>query len=104
MPQATCSNLGIFDGEKYLPEPDCVECVKDLIRFLRYKPAGKVMRLKAQTQHVVTSHFYNSEALVQVLHTGETMKIIACVGHLGHLAFSRATLFLSSGVFVVEIL
>ena len=47
MPQATCSNLGIFDGEKYLPEPDCVECVKDLIRFLRYKPAGKDMRLKA---------------------------------------------------------
>ena len=34
--QATCSNLGIYDGEKYLPEPDCVECVKDLIRFLRY--------------------------------------------------------------------
>ena len=33
--QATCSNLGIFDGSKYLPEPDCVECVKDLIRFLR---------------------------------------------------------------------
>ena len=58
MPQATCSNLGIFDGEKYLPEPDCVECVKDLIRFLRYKPAGKVMRLKAQTQDVVTSHFW----------------------------------------------
>ena len=58
MPQATCSNLGIFDGEKYLPEPDCVECVKDLIRFLRCKPAGKVMRLKAQTQDVVTSHFW----------------------------------------------
>ena len=35
--QATCSNLGIYDGEKYLPEPDCVECVKDLIRFLRYR-------------------------------------------------------------------
>ena len=39
----------------------------------------------------------NLEALVQVLHTGETMKIIACVGLLGLLAFSGATSFLSSG-------
>ena len=40
--QATCSNLGIFDGEKYLPEPDCVECVKDLIRFLRYRKTNNI--------------------------------------------------------------
>ena len=33
--QATCSNLGVYDGLKYEVDPDCVECVKDLIRFLR---------------------------------------------------------------------
>ncbi|XP_048237661.1 protein timeless homolog isoform X2 [Haliotis rufescens] len=33
--QATCSALGYQEGDKYVKEPDCLETVKDLIRFLK---------------------------------------------------------------------
>ncbi|QQP56773.1 Protein timeless -like protein [Caligus rogercresseyi] len=33
--QATCSSLGTWDGTKYLKEPDTLECIKDLLRFLK---------------------------------------------------------------------
>ncbi|XP_022340668.2 protein timeless homolog [Crassostrea virginica] len=33
--QATCSALGYQEGTKYVKEPDCLETVKDLIRFLK---------------------------------------------------------------------
>ncbi|XP_025082502.1 protein timeless homolog isoform X2 [Pomacea canaliculata] len=33
--QATCSALGYLEGNKYIKEPDCLETVKELIRFLR---------------------------------------------------------------------
>ncbi|CAL1528352.1 unnamed protein product, partial [Lymnaea stagnalis] len=33
--QATCSALGYMEDKKYIKEPDCLETVKDLIRFLR---------------------------------------------------------------------
>ncbi|XP_012938690.1 protein timeless homolog [Aplysia californica] len=33
--QATCSALGYLEGNQYVKEPDCLETVKDLIRFLR---------------------------------------------------------------------
>ncbi|XP_050412859.1 protein timeless homolog [Patella vulgata] len=33
--QATCSALGYLEGKKYIKEPDCLETVKDLIRFLK---------------------------------------------------------------------
>ncbi|KAH9496091.1 hypothetical protein Btru_012707 [Bulinus truncatus] len=33
--QATCSALGYLEGKEYIKEPDCIETVKDLIRFLR---------------------------------------------------------------------
>ncbi|RUS72464.1 hypothetical protein EGW08_019781, partial [Elysia chlorotica] len=33
--QATCSALGYLEGSEYVKEPDCLETVKDLIRFLR---------------------------------------------------------------------
>lgn len=34
---ATCNNLGYYDEaqNKYMREPECLECVKELIRFLR---------------------------------------------------------------------
>uniref|UniRef100_UPI00358E8A49 protein timeless homolog n=1 Tax=Myxine glutinosa TaxID=7769 RepID=UPI00358E8A49 len=32
---ATCSSLGFLEGDTYHKEPDCLETVKDLIRFLR---------------------------------------------------------------------
>ncbi|ESP02893.1 hypothetical protein LOTGIDRAFT_230391 [Lottia gigantea] len=33
--QATCSALGYLEGKRYIKEPDCLETVKDLIRFLK---------------------------------------------------------------------
>ncbi|XP_061179569.1 protein timeless homolog [Saccostrea echinata] len=33
--QATCSALGYQEGKKYVKEPDCLETIKDLIRFLK---------------------------------------------------------------------
>ncbi|KAL4229318.1 hypothetical protein ACF0H5_012360 [Mactra antiquata] len=33
--QATCSALGYQEGKLYVKEPDCLETVKDLIRFLK---------------------------------------------------------------------
>ncbi|XP_033732500.1 protein timeless homolog isoform X2 [Pecten maximus] len=33
--QATCSALGYLEGNRYVKEPDCLETVKDLIRFLK---------------------------------------------------------------------
>ncbi|XP_053408285.1 protein timeless homolog isoform X2 [Mercenaria mercenaria] len=33
--QATCSALGYQEGKSYVKEPDCLETVKDLIRFLK---------------------------------------------------------------------
>lgn len=35
--QAICSALGYQEGSKYLKEPDCLESVKDLIRFLKHE-------------------------------------------------------------------
>ena len=55
--QATCSNLGIFDGEKYLPEPDCVECVKDLIRFLRYRKPNKIKTSIFEQEYLASTNF-----------------------------------------------
>ena len=33
--QATCAAFGYLEGDKYYKEPDCLESVKDLIRFLK---------------------------------------------------------------------
>jgi len=53
--QATCSNLGVNDGTAYHPDPDCVECVKDLIRFLRRDDANHEVRRALGEMAVVKS-------------------------------------------------
>ena len=42
--EATCSALGTFDGSRYLKDDDCLECVKDLIRFLRRDDDSHTLR------------------------------------------------------------
>jgi len=32
--ESTCSALGTWDGANYVKEEDCLECLKDLIRFV----------------------------------------------------------------------
>ena len=34
--ESTCSSLGTWDGANYVKEEDCLECVKDLIRFVSF--------------------------------------------------------------------
>lgn len=35
--ESTCASLGTSDGNTYVREEDCLECVKDLIRFVSGK-------------------------------------------------------------------
>ncbi|KAM3935169.1 protein timeless homolog [Leptodactylus fuscus] len=41
---ATCSALGYLEGDTYHKEPDCLESVKDLIRYLRYEDETRDIR------------------------------------------------------------
>ena len=42
--EATCSALGTYDGTKYYKDDDCLECIKDLIRFLRRDDDNHTLR------------------------------------------------------------
>ncbi|KAM5287939.1 protein timeless homolog [Ctenodactylus gundi] len=41
---ATCSALGYLEGDTYHKEPDCLESVKDLIRYLRHEDDTRDVR------------------------------------------------------------
>ncbi|KAG8585699.1 hypothetical protein GDO81_005117 [Engystomops pustulosus] len=41
---ATCSALGYLEGDTYHKEPDCLESVKDLIRYLRHEDETRDIR------------------------------------------------------------
>uniref|UniRef100_A0A8C5M708 Timeless circadian regulator n=1 Tax=Leptobrachium leishanense TaxID=445787 RepID=A0A8C5M708_9ANUR len=41
---ATCSALGYLEGDTYHKEPDCLESVKDLIRYLRHEDDARDIR------------------------------------------------------------
>ncbi|XP_035244175.1 protein timeless homolog [Anguilla anguilla] len=41
---ATCSALGFLEGDTYHREPDCLESVKDLIRYLRHEDDTRDIR------------------------------------------------------------
>ncbi|XP_074652885.1 protein timeless homolog [Tubulanus polymorphus] len=52
--QATCSALGYLDPDdnRYVKEPDCIETVKDLIRFLKHEEDCDVRRQLGNAQIV----------------------------------------------------
>ncbi|KAM9321194.1 protein timeless homolog [Gastrophryne carolinensis] len=41
---ATCSALGYLEGDTYHKEPDCLESIKDLIRYLRHEDETRDIR------------------------------------------------------------
>ncbi|XP_041438460.1 protein timeless homolog isoform X2 [Xenopus laevis] len=41
---ATCSALGFLEGDTYHKEPDCLESIKDLIRYLRHEDDTRDIR------------------------------------------------------------
>ncbi|XP_037106889.1 protein timeless homolog [Syngnathus acus] len=50
---ATCSALGYLEGDTYHKEADCLESVKDLIRYLRYEDDTRDVRQQLGEGHIV---------------------------------------------------
>ncbi|XP_061641698.1 protein timeless homolog [Phyllopteryx taeniolatus] len=50
---ATCSALGYLEGDTYHKEADCLESVKDLIRFLRYEDDTRDVRQQLGEGHII---------------------------------------------------
>lgn len=52
---ATCSALGYLEGDAYHKEPDCLESVKDLIRYLRYEDETRDVRQQLGAAQILQS-------------------------------------------------
>ncbi|XP_037534837.1 protein timeless homolog [Nematolebias whitei] len=50
---ATCSALGCLEGDTYHKEPDCLESVKDLIRYLRHEDDTRDIRQQLGESQIV---------------------------------------------------
>ena len=53
--ESTCAALGSSDGVNYYKDDECIECVKDLIRFLRRDDASHLLRRSLGQIGVVNS-------------------------------------------------
>ncbi|CDQ68289.1 unnamed protein product [Oncorhynchus mykiss] len=72
---ATCSALGYLEGDTYHKEPDCLESVKDLIRYLRHEDdtrdtrqqlgAGQI--LQNDLLPIITQHSQDKSLVVLML-------------------------------------
>ncbi|CAN0373325.1 unnamed protein product [Rangifer tarandus platyrhynchus] len=52
---ATCSALGYLEGDTYHREPDCLESVKDLIRYLRHEDETRDVRQQLGSAQILQS-------------------------------------------------
>uniref|UniRef100_A0A8C8X896 Timeless circadian regulator n=2 Tax=Panthera leo TaxID=9689 RepID=A0A8C8X896_PANLE len=52
---ATCSALGYLEGDTYHKEPDCLESVKDLIRYLRHEDDTRDVRQQLGAAQILQS-------------------------------------------------
>uniref|UniRef100_A0A8C9AJ84 Timeless circadian regulator n=1 Tax=Prolemur simus TaxID=1328070 RepID=A0A8C9AJ84_PROSS len=52
---ATCSALGYLEGDTYHKEPDCLESVKDLIRYLRHEDETRDVRQQLGAAQILQS-------------------------------------------------
>ncbi|XP_006741087.1 protein timeless homolog [Leptonychotes weddellii] len=52
---ATCSALGYLEGDTYHKEPDCLESVKDLIRYLRHEDDTRNVRQQLGAAQILQS-------------------------------------------------
>ncbi|XP_069762514.1 protein timeless homolog [Narcine bancroftii] len=50
---ATCNALGYLEGDHYHKEPDCLESIKDLIRFLRHEDETRAIRQQLGAAQIV---------------------------------------------------
>ncbi|XP_072828720.1 protein timeless homolog isoform X1 [Vicugna pacos] len=52
---ATCSALGYLEGDTYHKEPDCLESVKDLIRYLKHEDETRDVRQQLGAAQILQS-------------------------------------------------
>ncbi|XP_025908087.1 protein timeless homolog, partial [Nothoprocta perdicaria] len=64
---ATCSALGYLEGDVYHREPDCLESVKDLIRYLRHEDETRDVRQQLGAAQILQ----NDLLPLLVQHAGE---------------------------------
>ncbi|XP_075055621.1 protein timeless homolog [Mixophyes fleayi] len=87
---ATCSALGCLEGDTYHKEPDCLESVKDLIRYLRYEDETRDIRqqlgaaqiLQNDLMHLVIQHHSDMQLFDAVIRlmVNLTQPALLCFG------------------------
>ncbi|KAK2177430.1 hypothetical protein NP493_598g01011 [Ridgeia piscesae] len=72
--QATCAALGYYEGDVYHKEPDCLETVKDLIRFLKHEDDTCEVRRQLGSAQIVQNdlvplvkHYSDDSVLLDVV-------------------------------------
>ncbi|XP_037703014.1 protein timeless homolog isoform X2 [Choloepus didactylus] len=87
---ATCSALGYLEGDTYHKEPDCLESVKDLIRYLRHEDEMRDVRqqlgaakiLQSDLLPILTQHHQDKplfEAVIRLM-VNLTQPALLCFG------------------------
>ncbi|CAH2224370.1 timeless homolog [Pelobates cultripes] len=89
---ATCSALGYLEGDTYHKEPDCLESVKDLIRYLRHEDDTRDIRqqlgaaqiLQNDLIHLVIQHHNDKQLFDAVIRlmVNLTQPALLCFGKL----------------------
>ncbi|XP_066564287.1 protein timeless homolog isoform X3 [Amia ocellicauda] len=72
---ATCSALGYLEGETYHREPDCLESVKDLIRYLRHEDDTRDIRQQLGAGQILQ----NDLLPIIIQHSQEKQLFDACI-------------------------
>lgn len=72
---ATCSALGYLEGDIYHKEPDCLESVKDLIRYLRHEDDTRDIRQQLGAGQILQ----NDLIPIIVQHTEDKPLFDACI-------------------------
>nr|5MQI_A Chain A, Protein timeless homolog,Protein timeless homolog [Homo sapiens] len=89
---ATCSALGYLEGDTYHKEPDCLESVKDLIRYLRHEDETRDVRqqlgaaqiLQSDLLPILTQHHQDKplfDAVIRLM-VNLTQPALLCFGNL----------------------
>ncbi|KAM8802105.1 protein timeless homolog isoform 1-T1 [Rhynchonycteris naso] len=87
---ATCSALGYLEGDTYHREPDCLESVKDLIRYLRHEDEtrdvrqqlGAAQTLQSDLLPILTQHHQDKplfDAVIRLM-VNLTQPALLCFG------------------------
>uniref|UniRef100_W5M9F3 Timeless circadian clock n=1 Tax=Lepisosteus oculatus TaxID=7918 RepID=W5M9F3_LEPOC len=72
---ATCSALGYLEGDTYHREPDCLESVKDLIRYLRHEDDTRDIRQQLGAAQILQ----NDLLPIMVQHHQDKQLLDACI-------------------------